>query len=240
MTGSNGLIQQPHPGQTPLWSEERINHLTTLWSQGLSARRISRELGSGISRSSVLAKIHRLGIGHLSPNGGRRWSRPARIERPPAPAIATASVTASAPRARSRLCRPHTTPAWVINAVPYVDDPLADADIPRAQRRSLLQLNWRTCRWPVGDPARSDFFFCGAVPLDGETYCAAHCARAVRPAEQATQRERHPPSRAHSLALSHASLAARLRRTMRALRDMDKFIELGGEGATETQSEEGA
>jgi GcrA cell cycle regulator len=239
MTGSNGLIQQPRPGQTPLWSEERINHLTTLWSQGLSARQISRELGSGISRSSVLAKIHRLGIGHLSPNGGRRWSRPARIERPPAPAGAIAIV----PRP-VWLFRPNATPAWVANAVPYVDDPLADADIPRAQRRSLLQLNYRTCRWPVGDPARSDFFFCGAVSVEGEAYCAAHCARAIRPAEQAAQRDAHAPegapSRAPTRVLSHASLGARLRRTMRALRDMDKFIGLGGEGATETQSEEGA
>ena len=33
----------------------------------------------------------------------------------------------------------------------------------RAQRCSLLQLNARTCRWPVGDPARAGFFFC-AVP----------------------------------------------------------------------------
>jgi hypothetical protein len=39
----------------------------------------------------VLAKIHRLGIGHLSPNGGRLvTSGP--IERPPAPAGAIAIV----------------------------------------------------------------------------------------------------------------------------------------------------
>jgi hypothetical protein len=104
-------------------------------------------------------------------------------------------------------------------------------------------LNYRTCRWPVGDPARSDFSSWCRVG-EGEAYCAAHCARAIRPAEQAAQRDAHAPegapSRAPTRVLSHASLGARLRRTMRALRDMDKFIGLGGEGATETQSEEGA
>jgi GcrA cell cycle regulator len=236
MTVSNGIIRQrqPPPSQAPLWSEERIIHLTTLWSQGLSARQISRELGHGISRGSVLAKIYRLGIGNLSPRGCWRRSPPARTENPPASTGLAAIVPTPI-----WLFRPRVTPAWVSNAVPYVDDPLADADAPRAQRRSLLQLNWRTCRWPVGDPAKSDFFFCGAVPREGEAYCAAHCARAVRPAEQATQRGKRGLSLAPSLSPSLASLGARRGRTMRELRDLDKILEPGGEAATEARSEEG-
>jgi hypothetical protein len=70
-------------------------------------------------------------------------------------------------------------PAWLRDATPYVDDPLVDADIPPAQRRALLDLDRNTCRWPVGDPAGSAFFFCGAQPLAGKPYCARHCARAV-------------------------------------------------------------
>jgi GcrA cell cycle regulator len=235
MTVSNGIIRQPPPSQAPLWSEERIIHLTTLWSQGLSARQISRELGHGISRGSVLAKIYRLGIGNLSPRGGWHRSPPALTEKPPASAGLAAIVPSPI-----WLFRPNTTPAWVSNAVPHVDNPLADADIPPAQRQSLLQLNCRTCRWPVGDPAKSDFFFCGAVPREGEVYCAAHCARAVRPAEQAQRGKRAPSSCTPSLAPSCAPLGARLRRTMIELRDMDKILELGGEAADEPRSEEGA
>jgi hypothetical protein len=44
----------------------------------------------------------------------------------------------------------------------------------------LLELTDDTCRWPVGDPCAADFFFCGAPPLPGKPYCAAHCARAER------------------------------------------------------------
>jgi hypothetical protein len=67
-------------------------------------------------------------------------------------------------------------------AQPYADDPLADADIPPAQRRALVDLDGKTCRWPVGDPSSPHFFFCGAVPLAGKPYCDRHAARAYRAA----------------------------------------------------------
>jgi GcrA cell cycle regulator len=56
------------------------------------------------------------------------------------------------------------------------------------QRRVFLELSGRSCRWPVVDPRSSDFFFCGAEAFPGKPYCVAHCTRAYRPAEDATQR----------------------------------------------------
>jgi hypothetical protein len=69
-------------------------------------------------------------------------------------------------------------PAWVRNATPYVDNSLADLGISKFQRKSLLELDNNTCRWPVGDPTHHEFFFCGAQPLPGKPFCALHCARA--------------------------------------------------------------
>src|SRR6202012_3798593 len=43
------------------WTEERIEALTKLWREGLSASQVARQLG-GISRSAVIGKVHRLGI----------------------------------------------------------------------------------------------------------------------------------------------------------------------------------
>jgi len=159
---------------TSPWTDERIELVKTLWSQGVSARRIARELGDDISRSAVLGKVHRLGIVHTSPNSGAR--RP------------------EGTHARLAARREHDVagelPAWVRDAEPYVDDPLVDADIPASQRRALLELSGRACRWPVGDPSRADFFFCGGEAFPGKPYCVAHCARAYRPAEEATGPER--------------------------------------------------
>jgi GcrA cell cycle regulator len=188
---------------TSAWTDERIELVKTLWSQGVSARRIARELGDDISRSAVLGKVHRLGIVQTSPNSGaqRSESKNARFA-----ARRERDVAGELPGSQRRL------PAWVRNAEPYVDNPLVDADIPAPQRRVLLELSGRACRWPVGDPSHSDFFFCGAEAFQGKPYCVAHCARAYRP-EEATPPERtSTPSRPRASWHWHFHQARRRRR----------------------------
>ena len=80
-----------------------------------------------------------------------------------------------------------TVPHWVREAKPYVEDPDAGAHIPPAQRRSLLDLDSTVCRWPFGDPATSDLFFCGAPTLIDAPYCAEHCAEAHRRPQRAAR-----------------------------------------------------
>ena len=53
-----------------------------------------------------------------------------------------------------------------------------DVRIPQGQRRTIMQLNDHTCRWPVGDPTDPNFFFCGASTVLGWVYCPIHRARA--------------------------------------------------------------
>ena len=57
-------------------------------------------------------------------------------------------------------------------------DPVIDQEIPVEQRKTFLELEAHHCRWPVGEVGTDDFFFCGAEPLEGRSYCAAHHARA--------------------------------------------------------------
>lgn len=44
------------------WTDERVNRLKELWKKGKSAAQIAQELG-GVTRSSVIGKLHRLGLG---------------------------------------------------------------------------------------------------------------------------------------------------------------------------------
>ncbi len=45
-----------------------------------------------------------------------------------------------------------------------------------AHGATLLVLNERMCRWPIGDPRKPGFHFCGS-PIDvSATYCATHRA----------------------------------------------------------------
>ena len=175
---------------------------------------IARELGPDISRSAVLGKIHRLGIVELSPYGGTRGQRPAgkKIR-----GARTRGGEHHVAEERPREKRP--VPTWVTDAKPFIDDPLSDTDIALPQRRSFLELSDHTCRWPVGDPSNSDFFFCGAEPLQGKPYCAAHCARAYRPKADMTPRA---PS-------------ARLRRAVLKNCGIGTYIKLGGATAADRQ-----
>jgi hypothetical protein len=69
-------VASPRHPNSP-WTAERLERLRARWSQGATAAAIARELGSGISRCAVLAKVHRLGIAHLSPaSRGRQGPRP--------------------------------------------------------------------------------------------------------------------------------------------------------------------
>src|ERR1700754_2085357 len=43
------------------WTDERVELLKRLWSEGLSASQIAAELG-GITRNAVIGKVHRLGL----------------------------------------------------------------------------------------------------------------------------------------------------------------------------------
>src|SRR5262245_56593365 len=52
---------------------------------------------------------------------------------------------------------------------------LADPGLNTAEKIAALEPG--TCRWPHGDPAQPDFFFCGR-PAAGESYCAEHRSRA--------------------------------------------------------------
>jgi hypothetical protein len=62
---------------------------------------------------------------------------------------------------------------------------------PPAPRPSRVER--RSCRWPVGDPRSSRFFFCGAQAAHNKPYCAEHCARAYL-------RPRAPPDNARAAA----------------------------------------
>ena len=43
------------------WTDERVDTLRNMWSEGKSASQIAKELG-GVTRNAVIGKVHRLGL----------------------------------------------------------------------------------------------------------------------------------------------------------------------------------
>ncbi len=60
-----------------------------------------------------------------------------------------------------------------------------------AEKTSLLDLNERVCRWPMGHPGEPDFHFCGDKVNPGFPYCVEHCGRAYQ--AQLPRGARRPP-----------------------------------------------
>ena len=60
----------------------------------------------------------------------------------------------------------------------------------RAKRLSLMELTERTCKWPIGDPATEDFWFCGLPSTPGKPYCEAHVGVAFQPMSARRDRRR--------------------------------------------------
>ena len=43
------------------WTDERVETLKRMWTEGQSASQIAKELG-GVTRNAVIGKVHRLGL----------------------------------------------------------------------------------------------------------------------------------------------------------------------------------
>jgi len=155
------------------WTDERVELLKKLWSEGLSASQIAGELG-GITRNAVIGKVHRLGLSGRAKAPSAATPRP-RKARPPAHMMRMSRPTL---RGNTALAR-HPLALYEIEPEPEIE-PLENI-IPIGQRCSLLELSDCRCRWPIGDPGTADFFFCGGKPVADLPYCAYHARIAYQP-----------------------------------------------------------
>ncbi|MBB3691638.1 GcrA family cell cycle regulator [Sphingomonas sp. BK580] len=60
-----------------------------------------------------------------------------------------------------------------------------------ANKTSLLDLNDKICKWPLGHPGEPDFHFCGVKVNPGFPYCVEHCGHAYQ--AQLPRRDRRAP-----------------------------------------------
>jgi GcrA cell cycle regulator len=150
------------------WTDERVELLKKLWSDGLSASQIAAELG-GITRNAVIGKVHRLGL------SGRAKAPSSSVPRQRKPRAASQMFRAPRP-----MIRGNTALAPAYDYDPEPEPELIENIIPIGQRCTLVELTDDKCRWPIGDPGQSDFFFCGGKPSSGP-YCAYHARVAYQP-----------------------------------------------------------
>ncbi|WP_181707959.1 GcrA family cell cycle regulator [Chthonobacter rhizosphaerae] len=180
------------------WTDERVERLKSLWSEGLSASQIAAELG-GVTRNAVIGKVHRLGLsGRVKPQVQPARPAQAAPARPKPVQGRPAAQQASSP---VRPAQPITIGNVVVKADPDLERetavaveprilPVIDAEPVSFERVTILNLTEQTCKWPIGDPGRPDFFFCGRKSDSGIPYCAFHARVAYQPSNDRKREKR--------------------------------------------------
>lgn len=156
------------------WTDERVELLKKLWTDGLSASQIAAQLGQ-VTRNAVIGKVHRLGLsGRMkSTTTISRVSKP-RLRQHVRPSVQPTSFGATALKAEHQVER-----GLVQLLEPAVIMPFP---APKGENITLMQLSEKTCRWPLGDPSTNEFRFCGCDTAAGASYCQYHSALAFQPA----------------------------------------------------------
>jgi len=201
------------------WTDERVETLKRMWTEGQSASQIAKELG-GVTRNAVIGKVHRLGLS----NRGDDSAEPA-PEAVAKPAAAASAPPAAEPKAAApqparppepkpaAAPEPAPEPAAVPQPAGFNRRPIVPAGQPlppqpsaneispealasvrevekRARKLTLMELTERTCKWPIGDPATDKFWFCGLPSVPGKPYCEAHVGVAFQPMSSRRDRRR--------------------------------------------------
>ncbi|MEM7643502.1 MAG: GcrA family cell cycle regulator [Pseudomonadota bacterium] len=196
------------------WTDERVETLKRMWGEGATASQIAKELG-GVTRNAVIGKVHRLGLSSRSQGD----EKPA-VEPPAAKAPKMSSKTAAPtptpepaveeeedddePRTMAAVPQgTNVTPLRkpLMAGQPLPPQPSANEISPEAlakvnavektaKKISLMELTERTCKWPIGDPATSKFWFCGLPVQAGKPYCEAHVSVAFQPMSSRRDRRR--------------------------------------------------
>ena len=203
------------------WTEERIERLKSMWAEGATASEIADKLGGvsrnavigKAHRLGLEARPSPVKPGeekeHRAPAAAAPTPKPVQAERPAPRPAAPVLETPAAAQPAARPARAHADvqyrsigPGGFIRQGPGDQQAPIPPAPPRrlvpakpspevADKTSLLDLNDRICKWPMGHPGEPDFHFCGAPANPGFPYCVEHCGVAYQ--AQLPRRDRRPP-----------------------------------------------
>lgn len=173
------------------WTEERVEILTKMWTEGNSAAEIAKALG-GITRNAVIGKAHRLGLsGRASPIKKKKTATT--VTKKTAKKTKK-NIKKSSPKATKTSDKKEKTAKKVYKKETTLDSNQQQKIIKNAIREateeasnngkngkiSFMELSEKVCKWPIGDPQSPDFYFCGKPSPQGIPYCQEHIEMAYQ------------------------------------------------------------
>ena len=128
------------------WTDDKIARLRALWAEGLSTAEIGRRMN--LSKNSVVGKAHRLNLP----------SRPSPIRK-----------AGDGVERRPVIVKPVASRAEAARVTKTEASPALPPPVTRVGPSGR-------CMWPLGDPGRPGFRFCGDDSVAGKPYCRDHAA----------------------------------------------------------------
>jgi len=153
------------------WTEEKVTKLKELWGKGNTASQIAQIIG-GISRNAVIGKAHRLNLsGKIKTRSTSTKQNSVKLNE---------QENNYKKRGRKNKFR----------------SLIIENDFEPENPKQLEELDESVCKWPIGHPNESSFYFCGRKSLKDFSYCKLHLLYAFQPKgkkEDATEKNEEIP-----------------------------------------------
>lgn len=137
---------------SPPWTVEEKQLLKERVEAGVSFRNIALELGNK-TRNACIGKARRMGLATPQPK---------------------------CKSALARLPKKKPEPVWRKKIIKCEMDKRIDPP-SEMKKIQVIELDPGNCHWPVNDPDKENFFFCGLEAAPKMVYCPYHCTVAYRP-----------------------------------------------------------
>ena len=137
------------------WTPRKVDKLKELWGKGSTAGQIASIIGD-VTRNAVIGKAYRLNLASKAIPKNNNFKQ-----------VSQYQGNAAQPGRKTRRSKFKSL--------------LLDKNFEPENPKSLEELHDEICRWPIGHPDESNFYFCGRKSMKDFSYCKLHVLYAFQP-----------------------------------------------------------
>ena len=135
------------------WNQQKVDDLKKLWNEGVATSRIGEQLG--FTKNAVIGKAFRLGLERRQ-NSRKKTSQPASFS-------------------STNLYRETSTSS---SSVTVKREPTRRREKFSFKKSIVGTGSFKSCQWPIGDPLKDGFHYCGCQNIPTKPYCIEHYKKA--------------------------------------------------------------